>query len=417
MHIFSPRGLAMAAIAFSLLACSNDEPAPQDPYLSRSIALSQAEDMVSDNCNNFAWNLFEKVGAAGKRNAVVSPLSATICFSMLANATAGNSQAQVQQALGFANIDIADVNSFNKKLVDNICSLDPNIKLSIANSMWYDPKVAPKSQFVSQMKETFDIESFVVNHQSLASDVNKWCSKKTNGLIPQILNQGEDLDFALLNALYFKGIWQCGFGFDKENTRSEIFNNADGSTANVQSMNKKEVYDYCRSEGWRAVSIPFGGGGFRFSVILPDDGITIDQCLASVRECDIPRLGKNATAGDWRTKGLYLRIPKFKVGYQVDLKDALTEMGITDIFDENLANFSNLTDQKMMVGIARQKVSFELNEEGAEAAAVTVVGMDVTSLNPNESEYESFYVDRPFAYMISERSSGAILFLGRIDSF
>lgn len=404
--------LGAAVALLSLAACGNDdEPeVPKGDYDSLTIELTADEQNVAQHNNAFAWELMDLVGNDMTRNVALSPMSASACLSMLANAAEGNSRSQLLQALGFADLPIDAVNSYNRKLTDNMCGLDPAVKLAVANSVWYAPMVNPKKAFMADMNEYYGIESYEINRATFVGDVNDWCAKKTKNLITKILEDDEVSIFSFINAIYFKGIWHHDYKFDKAKTKIGSFDNADGSQGSTSYMCAKQTYNYYCSDTWRAISIPFGGKGFRFAVILPDEGQTLRDILPSVKAeaHNVTRMSQY--------QRIDLELPKFKTYCASKLAGHLHDMGVTDIFDPSLADLSNLSDADIYVGMVKQHVSFEINEKGAEAAAVTIIDLD-TSAGPVVDGYELFHVDRPFYYLISEQSSGSILFMGCQSNF
>lgn len=241
--------------------------------------------------------------------------------------------------------------------------------------------------------------------------MNRWCADKTNGKITDFL--GEDTatpDFALFNAVYFKGIWSEGAKFDKNKTCEGVFNNADGTTSRTKFMNSVGKAAYSETELLQNCILNFGNNKLAASFILPKEGVTIDEAIDALAEGDWDQL-KHVAAG----ANVTLSLPKFKVENEIDFEDYLADMGLESLSGSN-ADFSNISDDKLTVDYAKQKATFDITEEGAEAAAVTGTGM-VGSPGPIETKDIKVTFDRPFIYVVYEVNTRTILFLGEVNTF
>ena len=405
--------LAVPVFALAMISCSDDDNTDvPEGNGNRLIKMTATDHAVVDKCNGFGFKLMEAVGSMAEyegKNFMISPLSANYAFSMLANGADGETRKQIIETLGYNTVDIADVNNLNKKLTNELSRLDSKVTLQFANSIWARPSLDVNDNFASAVGEYYNAEVRAINPATFINDINGWCSEKTNGKIPEFFSPGEAVpDFALFNAVYFKGLWNYEDKFNPKNTSDGIFNNADGSQSTVPFMAQNNKMSYAYSASMQRCVLRFGSS-FSIAFVLPDEGVSVKEAIVRM------------IAGEWkdlnRTQNSYqvdLKLPKFKIESEIDLKDVLSDMGMTDVFTPS-ADYSNLLSGSTQINFAKQKSYFEINEEGAEAAAVTGLGGE-TALPPFDGKAEVTF-NRPFFYVLYEWSSGAILFIGQVNTF
>ena len=207
-----------------------------------------------------------------------------------------------------------------------------------------------------------------------------------------------------MNATYFKSQWKDKFS--KDRTSPEDFTNEAGSKKRVQMMKNNLDCLYQDNAVFRAARLPYGNGAFAMYVILPSVGNT----LANVSGC---LSGKNWE--EFRNSmvpcDVDLWLPKFETKFHIDLNDILSEMGMASSFDALKADFTAMSADAMCLSFVKQDAVIKVDEEGTEAAAVSHAGMDAASAGPGE--HIVFHADRPFLYLITESSTGTILFAGK----
>lgn len=327
---------------------------------------------------------------------------------MIANGALGNTLSEMTDVLGFSGYSLEEMNNYNKKLVEALLDLDNTTQLGIANSIWIKKGFGVHDDFVSVNKKMYDAQVQELDFASpKAPDIiNGWCAGKTNNCIPKVLNEiPETARLYLLNALYFKGIWKNQF--KKSDTAEEAFTNADGSKSTVHMMNLcDERFNYAENEYFSMAELPYGNEAFSMVVLLPAEGKSLDECL--------PQLNDERW-GEWNSSlsssALNLKLPRFEMEYDKELIDDMMAMGMQEAFTPS-ADFSGMADEDLFISLLQQFTYVKVNEEGTEAAAVTVGGMDVAA--PGPSTVIPFYVDRPFIFLIKEKSTGVILFMGKV---
>ncbi len=383
----------------------------ETPIARKDIAMTRAEQEMAAQNVTFAFELLKKADATLKGNKeqiVLSPMSASFALSMLANGANGQTQTEITETLGFKGMNLDEVNAFNRKLLTELPQLDNTCELGIANSLWLNKGFTPLESFTKGMNENYDAKVHEYDFSQGPAPINEWGSEKTNGRIPKILeNLDEELKFLILNALYFKGGWKEKF--NEKETVKENFRNEENSLSEVDMMNGKMLNLYIKTDKYAMTEFPFGNEAFCFQVILPHQEVSMEDCLASL----------NAT--DWITqikqmewKNLEVKLPKFKIERKDNLNNALMTMGIQTCFTEK-ADFSKMTNENLMVSFVSQANYLCINEEGAEAAAVTAIGGSVSVPGDSkEPEYIPFHVNRPFIYILKEKSTNSILFMGKV---
>ena len=404
-------------IAVTFSGCSDEESGPK-PKEFEPIPISRSEETIVRADNNFAYKFFEAVDerAAEHENYVMSPLSVSMTLAMTANGASGETLDEMLDVLGFKQQDIAGLNTFYKKMLDRLPALDNTTAVDIANALWINKKYTTKvyDVFSGNIRDSF--YSTITYIDDITSDItrqsiNKWYSDNTRGMLSGP-RQGElNMETAMLftNALYFKGFWADNF--DKSLTKIRDFKNSDGTVSKVKMMNKAANFRGYIDEGYRAVAFPYGNKAYSMIIILPDEEVDLDDCLSEINPEDVSRLAMDKY--DFGEKKLLVRLPKFEVTSEVELIPALKDMGLTKMFDCFKADFSGICETSTFVSQITQGIKIIVDEAGTEAASYTEEKGMLTSPGPMIDE--SFFVDRPFAFIIAEKSTGLPLFMGRIN--
>jgi serine protease inhibitor len=372
----------------------------------RPLTLQEGKTVAS--ANDFAFRVYAALRPGQQdQNLLLSPLSISSALAMTYNGANGTTKEAMGQTLGFGLQTDEDINGAFKGLRQLLTGLDKKVDFTTANSIWYARQFELQSPFVQLNKATFDatVQGLDFSSPAAKDAINDWVKAKTQGKITDIVQEiRRDHVMFLVNAIYFKATWT--YPFDKKLTRKADFRKEDGSTSSVDFMTMKNgLYLYYGDATINVIDLPYGNGQFSMTLIVPNGQNTIG---------DINRDLNSARLASWLTKAdttkLELRMPKFKMEYQQELREALTQLGMGEAFS-NQADFS-----RMLAGAAGglaiseviHKTFVEVDEAGTEAAAATSVGMELTSLPP------SIQVDRPFVFLIREKSSNAILFIGQL---
>jgi len=395
------------AIPVIFLSCKKEpvETLPVDPV---PINLTTDQVALIASENSFALDIFKKVieNSAESENVIISPLSISSALSMTLNGASGATRDAMLDALRMKGLTTGIINNSYKDLTEALLSVDKRVLISIANSVWTENNFVVKKPFNDILAQYYNAESksFDINDPLVPKQVNSWIESKTNGLIKNMIDQLDpNTVMLLINAIYFKGKWNSQF--DKANTVQGLFYKPGGLTAQVPMMKQTSEFKIYNGEGFTLAEFPYGQGNFVMDLILPDDVNGIKSILALITDNSLK--GWLNQMGERKTD---LTIPRFKYGYKKELKDILAGMGMAIAFSDN-ADFSNISDISLLISFVLHQAFIETNEEGTEAAAVTIVGISTTSMPVGPFILN---IDHSFLYIIRETTTNSILFIGRV---
>jgi len=400
--------LQLLLLSFIITACLNQNDAIQVPVDAKPIGLSIAMEKRVSQDNEFAFDLLKKtIVSSGETNVFVSPLSVSIALGMAWNGANGTTRTEMETALKMSGMLVGDINNYYKIMQTTLPSIDPTTKLSIANSMWYKTGFEVKPAFLKVNAESFNayLKELDFTKVWAADTINNWCSKRTNTLIPVIIDQiPSNAVMYLINAVYFKGIWSKQF--EKKNTSLQKFTNEAGNQGNVNMMYQKDTFRYAETETAQYLDMPYGNNAFSMTVILPAANKSPAEVLNSLTTDSW-----NSTLSQLSLREVMVYLPRFKVTNKFKLNNVLQDMGMKLAFSD-LADFSNISDLPLQISEVIHKTYVTVDEEGTEAAAVTSIGIIATAM----PVIPVFRVDKPFLFVIREKSTGVILFIGKMGN-
>ena len=375
------------------------------------LILSDAQHEMVNNNNSFAFSLYNKT--MGMNSRVVSPLSVTYLMSMLANGADGETQQQILATLGWAGEGVQqpslqDINDYSRMLIEKTARLDKAVTVEIANYVAVNKEFKLNSKFQKSVERDYKagVESLNFTSPSTLKHINDWCNDRTHGMIPSIINELDpDAVSYLMNAIYFNGTWKDKFS--KEETKQEMFRGYTRDIQYVDMMHRHGEYFYADGDGYSAVSIPYGNGAFRMTVILPTEGSFLRDVMASMDGGKFQELQRSMEKCN-----VDLKIPRFTTEVDLPLNDIISALGAPLIFSSQ-ADFSQFARGDFYVSKMFQKAKIEVSEEGTKAAAVTAAIMMMSAVRPEKKRNVVFHADSPFAYIISENSTGSIYFMGQ----
>lgn len=373
----------------------------------------------------FAFRLFDKIEAQNTdKNIVVSPLSAQIALSILLNGAQGESQEEIQKLLNVEGYTVEDINAYNKEIMAKIADnpIPENIQkildcegiipgegtipvIKYANSIW--TRIALKDEFVGVNESYYDtaVKTVDFTKPETWGEIDAWVYEKTNGRIQKLgLNQNPDAAMILSNVLYFSAPWSQFCKFSTYDTKDLPFYNADGTIVNVPTMNYGEAY-YAgiENENGKFARLIFGYDTNKLSMTF-----------------FVPNGNTHYTSEQWafikdlkNHKPGFLFLPRFDVEYERDMSDICTDLGLQKIFSGD-ADFSAMSDESFLIDEVKQKARIAIDEEGATAAAATVLNMGSAGREPEE--FLDLRFDHPFYFSIEDNSTGTVLFLGKINN-
>ncbi len=387
-----------------LASCEKDPQGPQQP---KPIDLPAKANDVIARSNAFGIDLFRTVALEEGQNLMLSPLSASTALTMLLNGCNAQTYEQIRDMLGYEGLTQDEINAAYKSLVEQLLAVDPEVELSLANAVWYRQDFAVKPPYLQAMDDAFDAEIAALDFfsPSALETINGWASDNTNGKIKKVLNEiSPDAVMFLMNALYFKGTWT--YQFEKNQTYDAPFTLEEGGTVTVQMMKSKIPVKMFPAGQATALELPYGRQNFAMVVVVPDGKLGDYMADFGPQQWEEITAGLDQGAEPMETE---LMMPKFKFEFEKVLNDQLRSLGMTDAFDPSIADLSGISDQQIFVSFVKQNTFVDVNEEGTEAAAVTTIGIDLTSL-PG-----SYIVDKPFIFAIRERMTNSLLFIGKVE--
>ena len=364
--------------------------------------------------NTFAVNLLSEMDSRyADEGYFFSPISISTALSMLLNGTQGEAAKEIMDALGYGD-DIDAVNDYCRQILSKSPSWDSTVTLSTANALVTNKNREIKQSFSDTLKSAYfaEVSSFDFSNPAPALDyINCWCKEKTHGMIPAILDEiSSNALLYIINAIYFKGGWSSKFY--KELTDDGKFTKDNQETVDVRMMHKTDSLNYYSLDGMSLLELPYGNGSFALQVLLPETGASA-QALTSIKETGWNELFSNVTKDK-----VIVSIPKFKVEQNspYDMRPIVKDLGMNSMFLPS-SDFLPMTEESVYVSMILHKAALTLDEEGSEASAVTIIGMDYMA-GPDykpQTPRNVFLADHPFYYAIVDKVNGLILFMGKYN--
>jgi serine protease inhibitor len=397
--------LTLISLAILLSDCKREE--KQDEAGTVKAQLKSAQ--LVNASNKFGLNLFKAVQQQVlDSNILISPFSALEALSMTYNGANGATETEMAEVLGFSGYTDTEVNEYNQSLTNALVSADAKVKFEVANSIWYDSGFTVLQSFIDVNKKYYDAEVSALEFSSpgAVGIINGWVSEKTHGKIPTIIDKiPGGVVMYLINAIYFYGSWQ--YQFDKSKTSGTDFYIEGGSSINHLQMTLEAEINYYENDDFQAVELPYNNGTFNFRILLPRSGKNVNKIISNFDDAKWMDL----TGSMFKTK-VVVKIPKFKFEMDCLLNDPLKSLGMVSAFGG--ADFSGIDGyQDLFITRVIHKTFIDLNEEGTEAAAVTAVELGKSSTG-SDDKIKYFTANKPFIYAITEKSTDAILFIGKM---
>jgi len=399
--------LLVCAMAVNLTGCTMEVQAKDLMEGITPNNVNTLDDLSSQNADvtDFAIRLF-KVSEESGKNTLISPLSVLCALAMTANGAEEETLQQIETVLG---ITTEDLNLYLYSYMKNLPQGD-KYKLSLANSIWFteDERFTVNQDFLQANADYYgaDIYKAPFNEQT-KKDINNWVKQNTDEMIPEILDRVPvDAIMYLVNALAFEAEWSAIY--KKDQVREGVFTKEDNTKQNVDFMYGSEG-TYLEDENAAGFMKYYKGGKYAFVAMLPDEGVSVSDYIASLTGESV-----NALLTNPQHTTVYTAIPKFETEYSVEMSEILKDMGMPKAFDPNNAEFEGLgTSSAGNIFISRvlHKTFISVGEKGTKAGAATVVEMaDGAAAEPQEPK--EVYLDRPFVYMLIDCENNIPFFIG-----
>lgn len=407
--------LLLASLLIVLAACGTELKSSGIKELKDVTVMDEDVKQIISPNNELGFKIFSEVEKDSNGNIFISPTSLFMALSMVYNGADGETKEEIAKLLETEGITAEELNKSNTALLSTLSKGSNKLQLNIANSIWVNERFHFQEDF-AQNNETYfnaEIEGINVFDDGSVEKINNWVKNATNQKIEDIVEAPLDPDLVaiLINAIYFKGDWT--HAFDEKQTKNTDFYLTNGTTKKVPLMTLSEELGYMENDTFQAVRLPYGDGEMSMQVFLPKE----DSSLAEFTE--------TITAENWsvwramfeKQEGTIL-LPKFQLDYEVELKDVLQKLGMDSAFEESRANFAKMIEEDDQIWISKvlQKTFLEVNEQGTEAAAATMIEVVTESSTVHIDPPFYMEVNRPFFITIMDEETGMILFMGVIEN-
>ena len=337
------------------------------------------------------------------KNFMVSPLSLKAALALAANGASDNTLDEILNTLGYP-----DLVSFNEAMQKALkAKSGETLVFETANSLWLNRDnmaFSFRKEYTGAMSDLFGATASETDDKNAVRAINAWVSEKTHGKIEKIIDNS---DFAALlaNAVYFKGNWYSAF-HEKE-TKNEIFTDANGRKKEIPFLEDGYYWvSYSENDDCKLVKIGYYTGASERQVsmviVLPNEGVALNSI----------RLSEQIQNANWKNEYISIKLPKFRIENSFDLTDTLKSLGIKEAFDKDKADFSPMFGAKFAyLDTVLQNTYINVDENGTEAAAVTVGGMGGSAAIPDEPI--PFVADHPFYFAIVDEINNEMLFAGQ----
>lgn len=409
-NVFSDSGLNMAgifaiAVGFVFLTgCGND----QQNEETIDIQLTRSESDAVNAVNDFAFDLLkvtEEKFATEKHNYVLSPQNVAWCISMVANGADAGSETlkEMIEVLHLGDeTALQDVNDYSLKLINAITSKNGSADVRVANALYYKSSIQVKPDFINTLKTFYTAEEF---SDPTNGSLDSWISGRTGGLINDFAQKNNiEINFyGVINAMFFKGVWETPF--DQNNTKERDFRNDDGSVSSVQMMENKVSCRWNDLDICHFLKLFFNKKSFAINFVIPSEGNSCEDVIEYL-DGDRWRQMSDNTHADCCS----VRIPRLNLKSDFSFVEVVKSLGMKKVFSED-AELSKICQSSYPMQSLDQASLFNLDEQGVKAATTGHIGSGPTSAIGGEY----FYLDEPFIFFITEESTGAILFAGKVS--
>ena len=374
---------------------------------------------LNQSLNNFSINLFKEINHNENKSIVISPLSVSYALLMVNKGASNNTSDNILSTL---NIKIDDINKYYS-LIQKYSNNLSKRNLSIGNAIWIqkDECYLPNANYISFIDSVFKGQAFYVdfsnNALKIIKNINNWAFKSTNGMIDDIVSENDikrTTVQALLNTVYFKASWLTPF--DITETKLDYFNIDTNNKKEVYMMNKRNRYPYYSNADFQLLELEYSDNNISMLIFLPND----NDLNFLVENFDSSKLKESIDS--LKVSPGTVSIPMFKIESSYSLKKHLKSMGMDIPFSPNLASFDGFWDYnencfesnpKHYIDLINHKANIDLDENGVEVAAATVVTMNrITSISPFIEPF-NFKANKPFLYLIYDKEYENIIFMGK----
>lgn len=417
------KNIALCGLGLGLLfsACSSEnaemnEPdavEPQVPTDVRQIELTGQQKKAVSKTNDITFGLFENIIEKdnSQNQFCLSPLSYLNALSIVANGASDETVANILRIFNLEGESQEVLNTLNetcKEFAYKLPYVDNKVSFSMTNSLWIGKGLVASNSFTEILENNYDgklVNESPAGAEGLAK-VNEWVNKHTQGMIPNFLDSELKAETLLLNTVYFNGEW--GVTFDENKTRQGEFKNVAGEISKAEFMETELSTLVNDVDGLTMVSLPFGNGSYVMSFVKS----------ANDPDFSLSNEAWNRLSQSGSEQPVKVVLPKFDISYKASLYDA-----IEDLYPGSISNtfFSKILTGNVNLKISDilHKTKISIDEKKCEGAAATGVIIDVMD-GPGSVDVpliREIRFDRPFYFVLHEKTTGAVLFLGKVAGF
>jgi serpin B len=404
--------LSISSLFLLAASCNPIQNTDIGPVEANTRQMTATETELVQSNVDFALRFFQEMEKENLDNYFTGPFSIHQALSMAMNGNEGDILKEYLDVLAFHGLSKEEANTAVKSLTSYLQNIDPKVKVNIANGIWYREGLRVQDPFKAAMNNYYNanVSALDFENPNAHQIINNWIASQTNDLIKDILNAiPNEAVMYLVNAIYFKGDWK--YQFEPQRTKKESFFPEKGGIVQVDMMESKDKVGL-KIGGNNHVNyleIPYSTGQYQMAIIQPHSG-NLSSILPEITTENLELWSKNV-----RESNVILKMPKFKMKHKEDnLRSKLEHLGLVTPFSPHLENFTKIfegTFPPMLISRVIHEAVIEVDEKGTEAAAATVVEIGLTSVAPNPMVIT---LDKPFYFLIKEKSSGAILFMGKL---
>ena len=408
--------LAVVVLMTALLAMAKGSSHPnnnneEEQPVEEVITSTEPQDELLDNNNDFACNLFRAINRNRKLSdgsIVVSPISVSYVLGMLNEGASGKTRQQITNVLGLS-ASTQQINEYFKTMIHKVSRVDSNVTLQLANCIDVNSAmgISLLPQYKADMQQYYDaqIDALDFTKRSSLDIINNWCNKHTGGMIPTAVDRLEpDAVLYLLNAICFKANWTEKF--DPDDTRIMNFTTENGTVFKNNMMHRQTCTLYGKNKICQMLYLPYGNKDFGMYVLLPVKGKTTADIIQGLSAQELEQ-----QLNGMRDENVDILMPRFYTSSETTLNHVLSAMGMPLAFTSR-AELPNIAqgEKDLYVSLIDQKTVIEVNEKGTEGTARTLL----SALKDDEvpPKIENFHATHPFVYLIIEKRSGTIFFMG-----
>ena len=398
-------------LILSIASCKkNDLPNELNP---KQINLSDTDMELVQADNKFGFDLLKKITEAENEgeNIMISPVSISLALAMTYNGADGTTKQAMEETMNLVGLSVDEINNSYKYLISELISVDDDVMLSIANSIWYRNDFEVLDNFISVNTNYYDaeVESLDFSSSNSIDIINNWVATNTNDKITEIIDEiDSETVMYLINAIYFKGIWF--YQFEEDQTTQEQFYLSNGTNIEVPTMSLSADLQYFYNDLFQAVELPYGQGNYSMMLFLPKNEITADSIIYQLSETN----WNSWLDGFYLQNSVNIHLPKFSFEYEKQLNEVLCILGMEIAFSD-LADFSKINSgANLYISEVKHKTFIEVNEEGTEAAAVTSVAINELSAGGGDGMHIHF--NKPFVFAIREVTTNTVIFMGKVEN-